>query len=256
MTTASRGGFFGDRSSGHSALSGYAAATLGSFGGFSLTTQVARGFRDPVLSDRYFRGVTGRGFITGNPELSPETSIQLDTALRYTGHGFRGAFYFYDYRFRDRIERYQDGPDRLFFRNRGAAYIRGIELEAQGEIATRLTLHLTFQHQRGETREDRAPLDDLSPTTATMQLRKAMGERAFVQVRGAYYAADDEAGPSEVKTPGYTLVDLSAGWPINRAIELRVLGRNLLGASYPVSPDSRAVLAPGISGLVTLLFRL
>ena len=37
-----------------------------------LTAQVARGFRDPVLSDRYFRGPSGRGFITGNPDLDPE----------------------------------------------------------------------------------------------------------------------------------------------------------------------------------------
>ena len=46
--------------------------------------QVARGFRDPVLSDRYFRGPSGRGFITGNPDLDPETSVQFDVGVRYT----------------------------------------------------------------------------------------------------------------------------------------------------------------------------
>ena len=56
---------------------------MGPFKGLSVTTQLSRGFRDPVLSDRYFRGPSGRGFITGNPDLTPETSLQFDLAVRY-----------------------------------------------------------------------------------------------------------------------------------------------------------------------------
>ena len=63
---------------------GFGALTVGPFQGFSVTAQVSRGFRDPVLSDRYFRGPSGRGFITGNPDLEPETSLQFDLATRYT----------------------------------------------------------------------------------------------------------------------------------------------------------------------------
>ncbi len=93
VTTSNTGGYFGDRSTGNGAGSGYASATVGSFGGFSLTAQIARGFRDPVLSDRYYRGPTGRGFITGNPDLDPETSLQLDlgAALRRAALSCRGV---------------------------------------------------------------------------------------------------------------------------------------------------------------------
>ena len=97
VTTTNTGGFFGDRSTGNGAGSGYASATVGSFGGFSLTAQIARGFRDPVLSDRYYRGPTGRGFITGNPDLDPETSVQLDLGLRYVAPRFRLATFYYHY---------------------------------------------------------------------------------------------------------------------------------------------------------------
>ncbi len=58
------------------------ALTAGSFGGFSTTVQIARGFRDPMLSDRYYRGPTGRGFITGNPDAKKLIRTQLDLALR------------------------------------------------------------------------------------------------------------------------------------------------------------------------------
>jgi outer membrane receptor protein involved in Fe transport len=92
--------------------------------------------------------------------------------------------------------------------------------------------------------------------TFFVQVRKNLGLRAFVQARAAFYAEDDEPGPTEIETPGYGLLDISAGYELDERLELRFLGRNLFDASYPVSPDARAVLAPGISGLVSLLVRL
>jgi outer membrane receptor protein involved in Fe transport len=253
VTTSSTGGYFGDRSTSKAAFSGYGSATLGSFGGFSFTAQIARGFRDPVISDRYFRGVTGRGFITGNPDLEPETSIQFDSALRYTGRDWRGAVYFYEYRFHDLIERYEDGEDLFFFRNRGRARIRGVELEVQAELPREFNVELGFQWQSGVALDDDLPLDDISPVTFFVQVRKDLGARAFVQARAALYAEDDEPGPTEIGTPGYGLLDVSAGYELDERLELRFLVRNLFDASYPVSPDARAVLAPGISGLVSIL---
>ena len=256
VTTENRGGYFGDRSTVNSAFSGYGTATVGSFGGFSFTAQIARGFRDPVLSDRYFRGVTGRGFITGNPDLEPETSTQLDGAVRYTARAWRGAFYLYQYRIDDLIERYEDGEDLFYFRNRGRARIRGIELELQADLPRATTLEVSFQKQSGVALDDDAPLDDISPLTFLFQVRKGLGAKAFLQGRAAFYAEDDEPGPTEIDTPGYGIFDVSAGYEFDPKLELRVLGRNLFDASYPVSPDSRAVLAPGISVLVSLLVRL
>jgi len=256
VTTSNTGGYFGDRSTSNSAFSGYGSATVGSFGGFSFTAQLARGFRDPVISDRYFRGVTGRGFITGNPDLDPETSTQFDSAVRYTGRDLRGAVYFYEYRFHHLIERYEDLEDLFFFRNRGRARIRGIELELQTELPREINVEVAFQKQSGLALDDDTALDDISPVTFFVQVRKDLGARAFVQARAAFFAADEDPGPTEIETPGYGLLDLSAGYELDERLELRFLGRNLFDVSYPVSPDARAVLAPGISGLISILVRL
>lgn len=80
------GGFFGDRSASHAALSGLAALTVLPAATLALTAQVARGFRDPVLSDRYYRGPVGRGFVEGNPDLRPETTCS-STSPRATRAG-------------------------------------------------------------------------------------------------------------------------------------------------------------------------
>jgi outer membrane receptor protein involved in Fe transport len=252
--TRNRGGYFGDHETDDGSVSGFAAATLGAPGGFSATAQVARGFRDPTLSDRYFRGPTGRGFITGNPDLVPETSLQLDLALRYSRDGLRAAFYAYRYDIEDLIERYQAEDDFFFFRNRGEARIRGLEAELQLRLPLLLWLEATAHAITGEIVEDGTGVDGIPPDTLTLRLRRDFG-RAWAWLRVAAYGSLDEPGPTEERRPGYTLVDASAGARLGSRAEISLLGRNLLDEAYLVSPDSRAVLAPGITGILSLTLR-
>ena len=176
VTTKNSGGYFGDRSTGNGAFSGFASATLGSFKGFSLTAQIARGFRDPVLSDRYYRGPTGRGFITGNPDLDPETSVQGDLALRYVAPRVRVAAFYYEYRIHDLIERYSTATDFFFFRNRGTARVRGFEVEGQADLGAGVSLEIATQVAEGRALDDNAYLDDISPVTFSAVVRRQFGD--------------------------------------------------------------------------------
>jgi outer membrane receptor protein involved in Fe transport len=251
VTTRNAGGYFGDRSTGNGAGSGYVSATLGSFGGFSLTAQLARGFRDPVLSDRYYRGPTGRGFITGNPDLNPETSLQTDIGLRYVSQRFRLATFYYEYRIHDLIERYEATADFFFFRNRGTARVRGFEVEAQATLPAAITIDIASQVAEGRALDDDAYLDDISPVNLMVTARRQFGDRAFGQLRWAYFSDDEHVGPTERAVPGYTLVDAAAGYRIARPLELRLQARNLLNELYYASQDGRAVFAPGRAATLT-----
>ena len=251
VTTNNSGGYFGDRSTGNGAGSGYASATLGSFKGVSVTAQIARGFRDPVLSDRYYRGPTGRGFITGNPDLNPETSMQLDFGVRYVATAFRLAAFYYHYEIHDLIERYATQTDFFFFRNRGTARVRGFEVEAQASFPGGLTLDIAAQVADGRALADEAYLDDISPVNVTAVLRKQFGERAFGQLRASYFSDDEHFGPTERAVPGYTMVDAAAGYRVARPLELRIQARNLLNQDYFASQDVRTVSAPGRSAALT-----
>jgi iron complex outermembrane receptor protein/hemoglobin/transferrin/lactoferrin receptor protein len=257
VTTRNEGGYFGDRSTSNGAGSGFVAVTAGSFGGFSATAQLGRGFRDPVLSDRYFRGPSGRGFITGNPELDPETSLQLDLGLRYTSPRVRAATYYYHYRIDDLIERYETQPDFFTFRNRGRARLRGFEIEAQASLGWGMSLESAFQIARGHALDDDTYLDDISPETFSVQVRKAfVRQDAFVQLRTAWYAEDDRPGPTEIAVPGYTMVDGAAGMRLSEYLELRLSARNLLNELYLASQDARTVPAPGRSVALSAVVRI
>jgi outer membrane receptor protein involved in Fe transport len=253
VATRNTGGYFGDRDEGNSAFSGFASVTAGSFAGFSATAQVARGFRDPTLSDRYFRGPTGRGFITGNPDLEPETSLQWDGALRYVAGRWRAAVYAYHYRIDDLVERYQTETDFFFFRNRGRAEIEGLEAELQASLPWRLGLELSAHSINGRALDDNAALDTIPVPTFTLRLRRDM-DRGYVWVRTGLYGELDEPGPTEQARPGYGLLDAGAGLLLGQ-VELDLVGRNLLDKAYLVSPDARATLAPGLTVIGTASVR-
>lgn len=237
------GGHFGDRSTGSSALSGYLALTASPVPRLTGSLQVARGFRDPTLSDRYFRGPTGRGFVTGNPDLDPETSLQYDASLRWTvGRGSIAAFG-YLYKIDDLIERYGDGTD-FFFRNRGEAEIRGFELEAQTPLPGGFSLEVAATYTRGES--EGQPIDDIPARGGFTTLRWA-DERLFAYVRNAAFLRDDRPGPNEAERPGYTTWEAGAGWHVSDPIELRLVGRNLTDRTYFEAADATATLARGRS---------
>jgi iron complex outermembrane receptor protein len=257
VSSKNRGGFFGDQSISHQAVSGFAALTIGPFDGFSFTGQVSRGFRDPTLSDRFFRGPSGRGFITGNPDLDPETSLQIDVGARYTTERLRVNAYVYQYRITDLVERYTTATDFFFFRNRGKAQYRGLEVEVQADLGHGFTIEFSGQTARGRALEEEGEandepwLDDVAPDMVALVLRKRLLDKGSAHVRVATFATDDRPGISEIRTPGYTLLDAGASWWLSPKLELRANGRNLLNRTYYASPDPRFVFAPGRSASLT-----
>ncbi|MCX6545375.1 MAG: TonB-dependent receptor [Acidobacteria bacterium] len=255
VTSRNLGGYFGDHATSRGALSGSGSLSIGPWAGVTFTGQVGSGFRDPTVSDRYYRGPTGRGFITGNPDLDPERSIQFDGGIRYTASRIRLGLFGFQYRITDLIERYQTATDFFFFRNRGRARIRGIEVEAQARLGWQMSLEVTGTVTRGLALDDSTALDDVPPATFTLGLRRPVSSRGFVHVRGAFYGVDDRPGPTEVRMPGYTLVDVIGGVTLTKRIDLNLNVRNLLDQQYPVSPDSRAIPAPGISAVLTATAR-
>lgn len=253
VTTANDAGVFGSQSTENTALSGYGSVKVELARGVSLTGQVAHGFRDPTLSDRYFRGISGRGVVVGNPRLEPERANQFDAALRFVTGPTRWAVFGYFYRFSDLIERFETMDDLFFFRNRGTADIRGVEVEMQSKLGGDFHLEVSGQIARGDTRDDDASIDDIPGANVKAQLRRNFSERGYAQVRVGYFLEDDRPGPSEIVTPRYGTLDFSAGVRVSPVVQVRGLVRNVFDTAYPVSPDARAVLAPGINAVVTVV---
>lgn len=245
VVVRNEGGFFGDRSRSDTAFSGHAAATVSVTPSLTATLQGARGFREPSLSDRYFRGVSGRGFVVGNPDLESETSTQFDGALRWQRGGRSLAILGYHYTIHDLVERFRNGAD-FNFRNRGEAEVKGVEIEFASELPLGFGLQLNGAIARGEAVDDNAPLDDIAAPNLHGALRWA-GRNASVFLHVFAVGEDDRPGPIETSRDAYTTADLGFSWRFNRAAELRMHVRNIFDERYPGSADANAALAPGRS---------
>ncbi len=242
IQTENRGGYFGDRSESAAPLGGSLAVTVTPAAGWSATAQLARGFRSPTLSDRYFRGPSGRGFVTGNPELEPESSLQWDLAVRRSTAGRALACYLYRYEIGDLIERYRTGDD-FFFRNRGEAVVEGVELEAQVELSSdwKLQAGAAWTRSRGG---DGAAIDDAPAPNGFAGVSWSHG-RLYAWGRATLFLAKDDPGPTEVARPGYELVDLGGGYRMSERFEVRLSVRSATDPRYFGSPDESADRSPG-----------
>jgi outer membrane receptor protein involved in Fe transport len=247
------GGFFGDRSVSNAAIAGLVAATLSPVPRLALTAQVSRGFRDPILSDRFYRGPVGRGFIQANPDLKPETSVQFDVSARYVIGSVRLAAAGYHYRITDLVERYAATPTLFLVRNRGLAELQGVELEASAMLPHGFALAASAETSRGRDGHDGTPIDDIAPAAASVAVRHRLGQRAGSFVRIRTVGAHNAAGPSEVPTRRYTLLDAGIGHRLTRRLELFGTMRNILDESYQSSAGPRWVWAAGRNASVTMV---
>ncbi len=254
VKTSNTGGYFGDRSTSNGAFSGFAALTLTPASGWSVTGQYARGFRDPLLSDRYFRGVSGRGFVVGNPDLDPETSDQWDLAVRYSSGPVRLAAYGFLYRIADLIERYQSGSD-FYFRNRGMEELKGAELEATTDLGPGLSARLGAMWIEGRILDDGSPAGDVPQNNVSLSIDWRPTPEVWARLRGAAFARKEDFGPSEKVRPGYGVVDLSAGYRFSGLLEARLLVRNLFDKEYSGTADVLGMPAPGRSATLILTGR-
>jgi len=252
VRSANVDGYFGDRRVVNSAAAGLAAATITLTPRTTMTAQIARGFRDPTLTERFYRGPVGRGFIEGNPDLRPETSRQVDLTVRSDQGRIRLSAAYYDYRIANLVERYLVGTTNFFFRNRGAACLQGTELEAQAELSHGILLDLTAQLSRGRDADTQAPLDDIAPRSLSAVLRHSAGARLDSYLRVTAVARHDAAGPTEVPTPGFVPVDAGTVWHWSPRIEVRASMRNLFDQPSYSNAGPRWVYSPGRNGSITL----
>ena len=254
VRASNRGGYFGDRDHTNDALSGQLALTAGPFADVTTTLQLARGFRSPTLSDRFFRGPSGRGFVIGNPSLRPEASWQLDLTSRWTQGGTSVGLAVYRYRFHDLIERYRSGAD-FQFRNRGTAETIGAEVDAQIPLAAAFAVQLGASWSRGEDPRTGEAIADLPAPGGFAELRWA-DERGYAYARLATALAFRDPGPAEARRAGFTTLELGGGWDLTSSIELQATVRNLTDRRNVGSPDETATIAPGRTWTLGLTGRL
>ena len=209
--------------------------------------QIARGFRDPVLSDRYYRGPIGRGFITGNPDLEPETSLQFDLACATWRRRSAPGRVLLPLRHR-RPDRALPDADRLSSSSATAARraCAASRSRRRPRFPGAFTLDSPAQVAEGRALDDNAlsrrHLADQRHRRAPQAVRRARVRTAARRLFSTTITSVRPSAPSRLHA-GRRRRRLS----VARPLELRVQATKPAERDLLASQDVRTVLAPGRS---------
>ena len=94
---------------------------------------VSKAYRVPSLTELFYTGITGRGFVISQPNLRPETSFNLDAGLKFIFKRFFAGIYSFYYEIDDLIELYWiDAIENIYtYGNVNKGKISGYELEVE-----------------------------------------------------------------------------------------------------------------------------
>ncbi len=236
-----------------SALTGFAGVVAPLGGGFEAVANAGTGLRFPALSERYFTGTTGRGFVTGNPGLDPERSLNVDLGLRWYGQKLFLSGYVFRNDIDDYIERIEVIPGELTFVNLTAGTLEGFELEGFYQLNS--SFGLGFGGHSIEGRDEAGtPLADVPADSVFLSGRWQRGSWRW-DGRLEARSRKSDPGSGEQSIPSVQLLSSSVSYEFDSGLTLAIAGRNLLDEEYFNSADSDVPLAAERSFSVSLGWR-
>jgi outer membrane receptor protein involved in Fe transport len=234
------------------AVTGFVAASYRFTPSLMLFANAARAYRTPGLGERFYSGITGRGFIIAQPNLANERSLNWDAGLKWISSRVYAAVYGFHYTVDGLIDRYQVEPSVYTYGNVDKGRIKGVEVEAEVYPFSGWKLFGTFAALDGKSASTDVPLNDIPPLRAVAGTRVWWGKFS-AELSGVFQTAKDDPGPAEISIPACQVVQLKANYflyPVNLYL---VLG-NIFNANYLGRPDPEAMEEPGRGLLVGLSY--
>jgi outer membrane receptor protein involved in Fe transport len=221
----------------------YPATTTG-LPALTLFANVSRAFRAPDLNELFYSGITGRGFIIANPDLTPESSLNFDSGLKFIERRVFVGLYGFSYEIKDMIERYLVAERTYTYANIEKGRIQGLELEWEYFPWSGFSVFGNLAVLDGNSLKTDAPLNDIPPQRLYLGLRAWIGRLSW-EVEGIWRAKKSDPGPAEIVIPSARQVDFEASYMFRPALQLYFLVSNVFNESYLGRPDPESVKEPG-----------
>jgi len=234
------------------AVTGFVAASYRFTPSLMFFANAARAYRTPGLGERFYSGITGRGFIIAQPNLANERSLNWDAGLKWISPRIYAAAYGFVYTVDGLIDRYQVGPSIYTYGNVDKGRIKGVELEAEVYPLSGWKLFGTFAALEGESASTGAPINDIPALRAVVGTRLWWGKFS-AELSGVLQKAKDDPGPAEIAIPACRVFQLKANYflyPVNIYL---VLG-NIFDENYLGRPDPEAMEEPGRGMMIGLSY--
>jgi iron complex outermembrane receptor protein len=212
---------------------------------FSILGNVGQSFRFPSISELFYTGLTGRGTVFGNPDLTPEKSLNFDLGFRYLYENFYVSLYGFSNSLGDMIQKFGEmEEEEYFYRNLTSGRIYGLEGEFYFFLMKNVELFINFHHMVGKEKETDAALNYIPSSRLTFWGKYSPG-KFWIEPRVTLSSAVKNPGPLEIATDRYVLFDTILGFKFNNNLTLVAIAQNILDETYRASADEQGVDAPG-----------
>lgn len=212
---------------------------------FSLLANLGRSFRFPTISELFYSGLTGRGTVFGDVNLSPERSINMDIGLRYLHGKYYTSIYGFSNLVSDMIQKYSGvGEDEYYYRNLSQGRIMGIEGEFYLWLIKNFEFFINFHHIVGKEKGTFDALNYIPASRMYISSKYSIG-KFWMESKLTMAAPKKDPGPLELAINGYTLWDTIFGCKLNKDIVLLAIVQNILNQTYRLSADEKGVDAMG-----------
>jgi len=211
----------------------------------SLLANVGRSFRFPAISELFYTGLTGRGTVFGNPDLTPEKSLNFDIGFRYLHEKLFVSIYGFSNSINDMIQKYAGpGDEEYFYRNLTRGRIIGVEGEFYITLMEDVELFINFHHMEGKEKDTDTALNYIPPTRLTFWGKYSPGN-FWVEPRLTLSSAKEDPGPLEIPIDGHVFFDTIFGFKASKNLTFLAIAQNILDQTYRASADEAGVDAPG-----------
>jgi len=210
---------------------------------WTVFANLSRAYRTPGLSELFYSGITGRGFIIAKPDLVPEMSLNGDIGVRYVGKRFFIGLYGFLYQIDDLIDRYLVAEKTYAYLNVEDVRIKGVELEMEYYPFSGWKIFGNCYVMDGESRATGDPINDIPP------FRLQLGSRfqwrnISIEVSGLHQGEKENPGAAEIAIPAYSYVQARIGYDF-RSVGFFALVKNALNEAFIGRPDPDGVYEPG-----------
>jgi iron complex outermembrane receptor protein len=222
---------------------GFLAVSYKLVGNVTAFVNVSRAYRLASINERFYTGISGRGFIVGQPSLRPESSFNIDGGLKLPGRRFFFGLYAFRYRIAGMIERYRLDPSTYTYGNIERGRLQGLEFEAEAFLLPGWKVFGNFATIRGRSLATGAPLNDIPPFRVYAGTRFWKG-RFSAEVNAAFNLVKANPGPAEIAVASSELISLKAKY-LWQGLNFTVALGNVFNTAYVARADSEAMVEPG-----------
>ncbi|MFQ6083098.1 MAG: TonB-dependent receptor domain-containing protein [Candidatus Aminicenantia bacterium] len=223
-------------SSSSQAWTGFVGASWDLPMGFIVFANLSRAYRFPSLNELYYTGITGRGYVIGNPNLNPETSFNFDLGLKLIRKKLFAGLYLFHYRIDNMIERYRNPENIYTYDNIEKGKIKGFEFELEYYPIPGWKIFGNFYSYQGKSEKTGAWLNDIPPDRLVFGSRFWKGH-FWGEINCYLQSKRDDPGPAEISIPGFSLLNIQSGYYLSPSFHFYFRISNLLNRTYRSRPD-------------------